>query len=226
MLNKLLSLDNDKLCVFIITFSYLLNRYLEKFNKMNLRSIVEKKVKLFKNYNFFSRNNYLLLKANIFFVKNLVFKYLNKKKVKEMWKDFKMLMKMKYDEIINFVKLKDDPIEHIIFSLIFLIIFIYKIKEMYNSLLYRYTSQLKVVGRGYKIVRMKTAILYKMGFAHSFFIEMLPSLDLLKKKKKKKYFKFFSDFKLYSILIVYKMGLIRSINDYSGRGAQFYYKYL
>lgn len=228
MLNKLLSLDNNILCIFIITFSYLLNRYLEKYKKVNIRSIIEKKLKLLKDFIYFGKNNYLLFKATISLTRNLIFKCLDEKKMKEFSKNVKICIKNKCYEIIsmNFGKLKFNFYIMIIKLLILIIVFMYNIKKTYNSLLYRYVSKLKVVGRGYKIVKNKTAILYKMGFAHSFYIDMSPSLDLLKKKKKKKYFRFFSDFKLYSILIVYKMGLIRSINDYSGRGAQFYYKYL
>jgi hypothetical protein len=62
----------------------------------------------------------------------------------------------------------------------------------FKGSLYEYKGKIKIIGRGWKIIKFPYELLIKLGYSHPIFVTLDPFLTYKLKKKKKKYYIFYS----------------------------------
>lgn len=64
-------------------------------------------------------------------------------------------------------------------------------RKFFKETFYENKARIKIIGRGWKIIKYPYELLIKLGYSHSLFILMDPYFKYRLKKKKKKYYTFY-----------------------------------
>jgi hypothetical protein len=79
-------------------------------------------------------------------------------------------------------------------------------------------GKIKIVGRGWKIIRYSYQLIIKLGYSHIIFLNLSPILKDKFKKKKKKYYIFYSEFYEHVNTLLNKLKLMRIPDTYTRKG--------
>lgn len=90
--------------------------------------------------------------------------------------------------------------------------------KYFKEVFYENKGKIKIVGRGWKIIKYSYQLLIKLGYSHMIFFNLCPVLKHKLKKKKKKYYLFYGVF--YSLLnnVLNKFRLMRIPDVYTRKG--------
>lgn len=88
----------------------------------------------------------------------------------------------------------------------------------FKNSFYNNKGKIKIVGRGWKIVKYSYQLLIKLGYSHSIFSVLSPLIKYKLKKKKKKYYVFYSVFNNHINTLIAKFNFMRRPNIYTYKG--------
>jgi hypothetical protein len=88
----------------------------------------------------------------------------------------------------------------------------------FKEVMYESKGKIKIIGRGWKIIKYSYQLLIKLGFSHNLFLELSPILKYKLKKKKKKYYTFYSIFYNDVNSLLNKFRLLRVPDVYTRKG--------
>ncbi len=94
----------------------------------------------------------------------------------------------------------------------------YKLIKYFKECFYENKSKLKIVGRGWKIIKYNYQLLIKLGYSHMIFSNLSPILKSKIKKKKKKYYVFYGNSYNELSTTINKIKLMRVPNIYTKKG--------
>jgi hypothetical protein len=92
------------------------------------------------------------------------------------------------------------------------------ILRYFKETFYESKGKIKIIGRGWKIIRFSYQLFIKLGYTHNFFLFLSPILKDKFKKKKKKYYIFYSIFNNEVSLLLNKISLLRVPDVYTRKG--------
>lgn len=87
-----------------------------------------------------------------------------------------------------------------------------------KQFLYNQIGKIKIIGRGWKIVKSANQLLIKLGYSHPLFLMLNPYLKYKIKKKKKKYYIFYGIFYDKLNTLTGKFNLMRIPDVYTRKG--------
>ncbi len=94
-----------------------------------------------------------------------------------------------------------------------------KEKNLFNGSFYGFKSKIKIVGRGWKIIKTNyNTLLIKLGYSHPLFLTLSFYIKYKKKKKKKKYYVFNGTFFDKINTLTSKFNLMRIPDTYTRKG--------
>ena len=94
-----------------------------------------------------------------------------------------------------------------------------KERNLFNGIYYGFKSKIKIVGRGWKIIKTNyNTLLIKLGYSHPLFLTLSPYIKYKKKKKKKKYYVFNGVFFDKINTLSGKFNLMRIPDTYTRKG--------
>jgi ribosomal protein L6P/L9E len=95
---------------------------------------------------------------------------------------------------------------------------VYKEILTFKGTIYNFKGKIKIVGRGWKIVKNYSLLLIKLGFSHPLFINTTPYIKYKPKKKKKKYYHFYGTYPNEINLFISKFNKMRRPDTYTRKG--------
>lgn len=94
----------------------------------------------------------------------------------------------------------------------------YKLIKYFKEFFYENKLKMKIIGRGWKIVKYNYQILIKLGYSHMIFVNIYPVIKYKMKKKKKKYYLFYGVLNNELSKELNKIKLMRIPNIYTRKG--------
>jgi hypothetical protein len=93
-----------------------------------------------------------------------------------------------------------------------------KKRKFFKETFYENKARIKIIGRGWKIVKYPYELLIKLGYSHSIFFLMDPYIKYKLKKKKKKYYTFYGTSYDKLNTIMGKFNFMRIPDTYTRKG--------
>ena len=93
-----------------------------------------------------------------------------------------------------------------------------KKRTFFKSSFYENKSKIKIIGRGWKIIKYPYELLIKLGYSHPIFLTLDPYLNYKLKKKKKKYYVFYGVHYNKINTLTSKLHLMRVPDPYTRKG--------
>jgi len=90
--------------------------------------------------------------------------------------------------------------------------------NFFKDSFYDNKGKLKVVGRGWKIIKYAYQLLIKLGYSHPIFNVINPLIKYRLKKKKKKYYIFYGVFNNHINTLISKFSFMRRPDVYTSKG--------
>jgi hypothetical protein len=91
-------------------------------------------------------------------------------------------------------------------------------RKVFKESLYENKARIKIIGRGWKIIKFPYELLIKLGYSHPIFFSMDPFTKYKLKKKKKKYYTFYGNFYDKLNTIMGKFNFMRIPDLYTRKG--------
>jgi len=88
----------------------------------------------------------------------------------------------------------------------------------FKEVLYENKSKIKIIGRGWKIVKYPYELIVKLGYSHSIFLTLDPFIKLLLKKKNDKFYIFYGVRYEKLNTVMAKFNFMRVPNIYTRKG--------
>lgn len=93
-----------------------------------------------------------------------------------------------------------------------------KKRTFFKGSFYESKGKIKIIGRGWKIIKYPYELLIKLGYSHPIFLTLDPFLKYKLKKKKKKYYTFYGTFYNKLNTLMSKFYLMRIPDTYTRKG--------
>lgn len=94
----------------------------------------------------------------------------------------------------------------------------YKKMKYIKDVFYNSKGKIKIIGRGWKVIKYSYQLLIKLGYSHMIFFNLSPIIKYKLKKKKKKYYLFYGIFHNLLNSILNKFRLMRIPDTYTRKG--------
>jgi hypothetical protein len=122
--------------------------------------------------------------------KHYIYSVSSSRKIKEYFKYILFLNDNEIKKKINIFVYRNKEKNHVYLNHINTVIESKK-RKLFKETFYENKSRIKIIGRGWKIIKYPYELLIKLGYSHSIFYIMDPFTKYRLKKKKKKYYTFY-----------------------------------
>lgn len=93
-----------------------------------------------------------------------------------------------------------------------------KKRTFFKESFYESKGKIKIIGRGWKIIKYPYELLIKLGYSHHIFLTLNPHLFYKLKRKKKKYYVFYGTYYKQVNTLMSKFNLMRIPDTYTRKG--------